>query len=167
MALWACNTCFDAAGEYEQAVAGFTTAINTFRRADVDCQGPHAHLGVLHCNRALAHLKLKQWFPVSETCIHTCSNQHRQPASITVSVSLIRTGLVFSLYLTVYAMIRRTQRTADSTYSDATDLRLNCAICHCLCTNAHWECAAKLFYLTAQHGSMPSCEQKQTLHNVS
>ncbi|KAA6428841.1 MAG: hypothetical protein FRX49_01716 [Trebouxia sp. A1-2] len=50
-------------GRFQEAIAHYSAQIHDAKRQADDLQQLHPHLGLLYCNRALAHLKLKQFFP--------------------------------------------------------------------------------------------------------
>ena len=73
-----CVTCCDDAGRFQEAIAHYSAQIHDAKRQADDLQQLHPHLGLLYCNRALAHLKLKQFFPVSHVSIadQQAASQH-------------------------------------------------------------------------------------------
>jgi len=64
-----CLTCCDTAGRFQEAIAHYSTEIDDAKREADDLQQLCPHVGLLYCNRALAHLKLKNFFPVSPVSI--------------------------------------------------------------------------------------------------
>ncbi|DBB01102.1 hypothetical protein WJX77_003106 [Trebouxia sp. C0004] len=50
-------------GRFQEAIAHYSTEVNEVKREADDLQQLCPHLGLLYCNRALAHLKLRQFFP--------------------------------------------------------------------------------------------------------
>ena len=60
-----CVTCCDDAGRFTEAITHYSSEINDAKQEPQKPQQLCPHLGLLYCNRALVHLKLKQFFPVS------------------------------------------------------------------------------------------------------
>ncbi|DBA93475.1 TPA: hypothetical protein ACH3X3_013979 [Trebouxia sp. C0006] len=54
---------FMRSGRCQEAISHYSTEINDAKREADDLQQLCPHLELLYCNRALAHLKLRQFFP--------------------------------------------------------------------------------------------------------